>query len=163
MRIVGVILLSLLPFASGIIYNKQLKQRADILKRFEKFILFVKDEIRYSSRELDEIFSLALRRPMFAICFFEELFRYYKNGEDFSKIENTVIDIRLKSHELEMIYEFFSRLGTNDSSGQLAYCEYYYNHFSQFAFDAEKAGKNKGRLMLSVSGIASAGMFILLI
>ncbi len=163
MRTVGVILISLLPFAAGLIYRKQLQQRADILKRFTKLILFIKEEIRYSSRELDEIFSLALRRPTFAINFFEELFSYCRTGETISEIENKSNDIRLKSHEIEMISEFFSRLGSNDSEGQLAYCDYYYQYFSQLAGEAEKINRSRGRLIISISGIASAGMFILLI
>ena len=74
MKTVGVLLLSLHPILVGFGLRKQLHSRADFLRRFGRFISFVQEEIRYSGRELSEIFSLALRDPMLATPFYEALY-----------------------------------------------------------------------------------------
>lgn len=163
MKTAGVILLSLLPVLIGIGLRQQLLHRADFLQRFGRFIAFVQEEIRYSGRELTEIFSLALRDPLFATPFYEALFLEQKNEKDYAKIIKNKNDFRLKSSDITMMTEFLSRLGTNDVAGQLSHCEHFLKRCDQAAEEAVTACRTQGRLVLSLSGLAAAAVFILLI
>lgn len=163
MKTVGVLLLSLLPILVGLGLRKQLHSRADFLRRFGRFISFVQEEIRYSGRELSEIFSLALRDPMFATPFYEALYLEQKNEKNYEKIINDTNDFRLKKSDIIMVSDFLSRLGTNDVTGQLSHCAHYFAQCERAADQAATASRTQGRLVISLSCLAAAAVFILLI
>ncbi len=163
MRTVGILLLSMMPIIIGADIYISVKKRRDFLITFTRFILFVKNEIRFACRERNEIFLIALRDPEFATPIFEELYNSLKYGK---KLENIFIynkDIRLNPREARAICAFISGLGKNDVTGQLAHCDFYAEQLGKIANEAETAAKTKCRLTVGLSLAAAAALFIIMI
>lgn len=163
MRILGVIFLSLTPFLFGMEYKKSLKNRRDFLSRFNEFVMFVKEQIRFCGRERDEIFSLALTDPRFNHPLFKKLEIAFKNQETLTKIVDITNDIRLNSKEIYEIEAFVFGLGKNDTEGQINHCDYYISVFRRLGIEATEAYSVKSRLTVGLSICLSVAMFIIMI
>ncbi len=163
MRTVGIIFLSLTPFIIGLDYAKSLKIRRDFFATFKEFVMFVKDQIRFSNRERDEIFSLALMDPRFNTSFFKGLQKTFKTEENATKISNYINDIRLNAKELCVVESFVFGLGKNDLEGQLNHCDYYFSAFEQMANNSAEAYSVKSRLSLGLTLSLALIMFIIMI
>lgn len=163
MRTVGVILLSLLPVLWGIDYNSAQKKRVAFLENFILFIVFVREQIRFSGRELLEIFSLALREPSFANPVYEKLFLGMKQGKDLRKIIKDDSGIRLNDAETTAVCAFLDGLGKNDVEGQKAHADYYKEHISGLAKKLQGEVLVKTRLITSLTVSLAAALFVLMI
>ena len=163
MRTVGVILLSLLPVLWGLDYNLTQKKRTDFLENFTLFIVFVREQIRFSASEILEIFSLALRDPSFKNPVYEELFLCMKNNGNLEKIFKNNSNIRLKNAEISAICLFLNGLGKNDVEGQKAHADYYKENIGSMAKKVAKENITKSKLVTSLSICLSAVLFVLMI
>ena len=163
MRTVGVLFLSLLPVIWVIDYNSTEKKRVDFLENFTLFIIFVREQIRFSASEILEIFSLALRDPCFTNPIYEELFLSMKDNQDLEKIFKNNKNIRLKEKEISAICLFFNGLGKNDIEGQKAHADYYKEHIDALAKKAAKEKAAKSKLATSLSICFAAALFVLMI
>lgn len=163
MRIAGILLISLTPVIFGLEYSYQLKNKRNFLSVFVKFIIFVKEQIRFSGREREEIFLLALREPEFATPFYESLYNCVKNGGNLEKIFNDNIGIRLKKQDISLICSFISGIGQNDVAGQMTHCDYYKEQTDKLLKQSETAYSVQSRLAIGLSLSAAATLFILLI
>ena len=65
MRTLGILLLSLTPLLLGLDYSLTLKKQGKFITCFKEFLIFVREQIRFSGREVDEIFALAFKNPEF--------------------------------------------------------------------------------------------------
>ena len=163
MRVVGVLFLSLLPVLWGGDLYRTMHRRAHTLSDFTRFILFVREKIRYSARELDEIFSLALRQPPFAAPLYETLAHSRGKAEHLTERLLSVRGTGLKREDARLITEFYDGLGRDDTKGQLAHCDYYRERLERQADEARRCLKQKGRLTVSLALSGAAALFILMI
>lgn len=163
MRVLGIVFLSLTPLLFGMEYGKSLKNRKEFFGTFKEFIMFVKDQIRFSGRERDEIFALALKDPRFNKPLFKKLDMSFKNGEKLAKILDDFNDTRLNIKEIYEIEAFIMGLGKNDTQGQINHCDYYISIFEQMTIDSVEAYTVKSRLAVGLSLSAALVMFIIMI
>ena len=163
MRTLGIIFLSFTPFLFGLDYSKTLKKRKAFLVTFKEFILFIRDQIRFSGRERDEIMALALNDPRFNHPLFSNLELALKKGENITKRINIINYIRLKPKEIYEIDSFVSGLGKNDTEGQLNHCDYYISVFESVTKNLDEEILVKSRLSVGLSLSLSAVMFIIMI
>lgn len=63
MRTLGILLLSLTPLLFGAEYRTNLRKYINFITIFKEFVIFAKEQIRFTCRERDEIFALATRDP----------------------------------------------------------------------------------------------------
>ena len=163
MRTLGILLLSLTPLLLGLDYSLTLKKQGKFITCFKEFLIFVREQIRFSGREVDEIFALAFKNPEFKKHIFLSGDFPFKNGENLAKrIENSN-DIRLKSNDLNQINAFFKGLGATDTEGQINHCDYF---IKVFEGAEKKAAENlavKGRLSVGLSLSLSFALFIIMI
>lgn len=163
MRTVGILILSSMPLVIGIDIFVSIKKRRDFLFTFLKFIMYVKNEIRFACRERDEIIMLALRDPEFTSVIFEDIFKSLKYGK---KLENIFIynnNIRLNLRETKAVCSFIYGIGKSDVSGQLAHCDFYAEQLGALAKEADDKGKTKCKLALGLSISLSVALFIIMI
>ena len=163
MRILGTLILSALPVLWGIDYYAAQRKRADFLESFVEFVIYVREQIRFSGREISEIFSIALREPRFARPIYEELFLAIKNKDSLEKIFKNNKDLLLKKHEISTVCGFLDGLGKNDVLGQIAHADYYKTRLEETAATTKKELASKGRLIISLSILAAAALFVLMI
>lgn len=163
MRILGILILSALPVLWGIDYNASQKKRVDFLESFVSFVIYVREQIRFSGREISEIFSMALRDPCFAKPIYEQLFLSIKNDDNLEKMFINNKNIRLKKHEISAVCGFLSGLGKNDVSGQTAHADYYKLKLEDMASSVKSELAVKGRLAISLSVAGAAALFVLMI
>ncbi len=160
MRLAGVLLLSSLPIWIGIWSRQILQKRVNFLHTFARFIRFAKEQIRFSGRELPEIFSLALRSPVFSKPLWEELFCAVKDGQSVEKILKNRNDIRLKNEDIQMVSEFLSGLGTSDVEGQVEHAAYSLIQCEELKKEAAHSFAVQGKLTVSLAGALAAALFI---
>ncbi len=163
MRVVGIVFLSLTPLLFGLDYSKLLKKRLEFFSTFKEFILFVKEQIRFSGRERDEIFTLALADPRFDVPLFENIKKSLNGEETLAKTIEKHNDIRLNNKEIQQISAFISGLGSNDTEGQLNHCDYYFLVFGQLAEKSNEIYLSKSRLSVGLALSLSSVMFIIMI
>lgn len=163
MRILGIVFLSLTPFLFGLDYRANLKNRKQFFTLFKEFIVFVREQIRFCGREVDEIFALLLTDPRFNNPIFKDMERYFKNRESLTKIFENRNDIRLKSKEINEINSFVTQLGKSDTEGEINHCDYYFSVFEQIERKSNEGYSAKVRLALSLSLSLAAVMFIVMI
>lgn len=163
MRLLGVLLLSLTPFLLGIDYRNSLKKRRDLFLKLNAFVLFIKEQIRFCSRERDEIFALSDNYLEFNDSFLRMVKKSLKNGENLAKSLEDYNDIRLKQKEISHITAFFNELGKSDTEGQISHCDYYINLFAKMGEGLSEAYVTKSRLSLGLSISLTAAMFIIMI
>ncbi len=163
MRGVGIFLLSLTPVLFAVEYLFTYKKRVDFLNIFEEFICFVKEQIRFCSREKDEIFSLATKDPRFAVPIFEKLKVALEDEKKLLKIFKCDMDIRLNKKEQELCFSFLTNLGKSDTEGQINHCDFYKLQFEKICKTENSLYKTKIKLWISLSFALSAVIFILMI
>lgn len=163
MRILGIVFLSLTPFLFGLDYRSSLKKRKRFFTLFKEFIVFVREQIRFCGREIDEIFALLLSDPRFNLPIFKDMERCFKNGENTTKMLESRNDIRLKTKEINEINSFISQLGKSDTEGEINHCDYYFSVFEQIEGKLSEAYSVKVRLAVSLSLSLAAVMFIIMI
>ena len=163
MRSVGIFLLSLTPVLFSVDYLFTYKKRVDFLNIFEEFICFVKEQIRFCSREKDEIFALATKDPRFRAPLFEKFTTAIEDENTLAKIFKNSIDIRLNKKEQELCFSFLWNLGKSDTEGQITHCDFYKLQFEKICESENVLYKTKIRLWLSLSSALSAVIFILMI
>lgn len=163
MRTLGIVFLSLTPLFFGLDYGKTLKLRRDFFYNFKEFIIFVKEQIRFSCRERDEIFAIALNDSRFNSNIYSNIKKALKNGESITKIFKYDKDIRFNNQEISEIEAFFNGLGNNDAEGQISHCNYYLSVFEQITAKATETCSVKSRLSLGLCLSLASVMFIIMI
>jgi hypothetical protein len=163
MRALGILLLSLTPFLFGLDYSNTLKKQKDFLLTFKEFVLFVKDQIRFSGRERNEIITLALNDVRFNTPIFKNIESAFKTGENLTKIISNNNYIRLNSKEIYEIEAFALGLGKNDTEGQLNHCDYYFSVFDTLVKKKNDDVLVKSRLCIGLTLSLSALIFIIMI
>ena len=163
MRTIGILLLSLTPFLFALDYKSNLKKQSEFITCFKEFVAFTKEQIRFSMREINEIFALAYQNPEFKRYIFKNGKISFNNTENIAKSIENANDIRLKPIIRTHINTFFKGLGTTDTEGQINHCNYYINAFAAFSKKAREDASQKGRLALALSLSLSLAMFIIMI
>jgi len=163
MRTIGIIFLALTPLLWGLDYRNSLKKRKDFLNAFKEFIMYVKEQIRFSGRERDEIFALALNDPRFGHPLFKKIEKALKSGQNISKTVVDFNDIRLKIKEISGIDSFISGLGKSDLEGQLNHCDHYLLVFEKLSQNSDEVYAVKGKLVTGLSLSLASVMFIIMI
>ena len=163
MRTLGILFLSLTPFLFALDYKANLKNQSDFILCFKEFIVFTKEQIRFSLREVNEIFALAYQNPEFKRYIFKNGKISFDNTENIAKSIESANDIRLKPIIRTHINTFFKGLGTTDTEGQINHCNYYISAFTIFGKKAQEDASQKGRLALALSLSLSLAMFIIMI
>ena len=158
-------MIAFIPLLYGLDMYSALKKREKNITDFLKFIKFTKEEIRFSSREIDEIVSLAIHKFGYKgeILRQFEIYNhnrgYYKLNENLKKLTRT----GLKDGDLNAISEFYTGLGINDVKGQISHCDYYISIFENRLKDAENSKKVKGKLCISLSVSLALALFIVMV
>lgn len=163
MRTAGILLISLIPILLGAEYKSLIKKRKDFFITFRDFIIFIKEQIRFFSRERDDIFDLALNDVRFNTNEFKVIKNALKMGQDIKKILKTNIDIRLNSEEIKLIDAFIFNIGKSDTQGQINHCDFYLTQFEILIQKSEAAYTVKSKLSFSLSASLAAVLFILMI
>lgn len=163
MRTLGILLLSLTPVLFGIDYRLNLKHRSDFILSFKRFIIFIREQIRFSGREINEIFALAKQNTEFNSGIFKAIEAAVKKEENLAKTLEKFTNIRLKQKDIDDISLFFAELGKTDTEGQLSHCDYYINLFEQSEKKATDAYRTKGRLSIGLCLCLTMAMFIIMI
>ena len=163
MRTAGILLISLIPVLLGAEYKSLIKKRKDFFITFRDFIIFINEQIRFFSRERDDIFTLALNDARFNSNEFKVIKTALENGQDIVKILKTNIDIRLNSEEIKLIDAFIFNIGKSDTQGQISHCDFYLTQFENLVQKSEAAYMVKSKLTLSLSLSLAAVLFILMI
>ena len=165
MRLFGVFMIAFIPLLYGLDMYSALKKREKNINDFLKFIKFTKEEIRFSSREIDEIVSLAIHKFGYKgeILHQFEIYNhnrgYYKLSENLKKLTRT----GFKDSDLNAISEFYTGLGINDVKGQISHCDYYISIFENRLKEAENSKKVKGKLCISLSVSLALALFIVMV
>ena len=107
MRTLGILFLSLTPFLFALDYKANLKNQSDFILCFKEFIVFTKEQIRFSLREVNEIFALAYQNPEFKRHIFKNGKISFDNTENIAKSIENANDIRLKPIIRTHINTFF--------------------------------------------------------
>lgn len=163
MRTLGILLLSLTPLLFGLEYKTNLRKYINFITIFKEFVIFAKEQIRFTGRERDEIFALATMDPRFNTAFFKSIEKSLKHGDSIEKIIKNNNDIRLKNKDIQNITAFISGLGKSDTEGEIAHCDYYISLFENDEKKLSSIGSQKSKLTLGLSLSLSAAMFIIMI
>ena len=163
MRTLGILLLSLTPLLFGLEYKTNLRKYINFITIFKEFVIFAKEQIRFTGRERDEIFALATMDPRFNTAFFKSIEKALKHGDSIEKIIKNSNDIRLKNKDIQNITAFISGLGKSDTEGEIAHCDYYISLFENDEKRLASIGSQKSKLTLGLALSLSAAMFIIMI
>lgn len=163
MRTLGILLLSLTPLLFGLEYKTNLRKYINFVTIFKEFVIFAKEQIRFTGRERDEIFALATMDPRFNTAFFKSIEKSLKHGDSIEKIIKNNNDIRLKNKDIQNITAFISGLGKSDTEGEITHCDYYISLFENDEKKLSSIGSQKSKLTLGLSLSLSAAMFIIMI
>lgn len=163
MRTLGILLLSLTPLLFGLEYKTNLRKYINFITIFKEFVIFAKEQIRFTGRERDEIFALAKMDPRFNTAFFKSIEKSLKHGDSIEKIIKNNNDIRLKNKDIQNITAFISGLGKSDTEGEIAHCDYYISLFENDEKKLSSIGSQKSKLTLGLTLSLSAAMFIIMI
>lgn len=163
MRTFGILLLSLTPFLLGLDYRATLKRKSKFITCFKEFVIFTREQIRFSCREVDEIFSLAFVNPHFKKHIFCGGKFSFNGEENLAKRIEKHNDIRLNSDEVNKITSFFNGLGATDTEGQINHCDYFISLFEGVEKKVAESLKNGGRLSVGLSLSLSFALFIIMI
>lgn len=157
LKILGCLLLFLAVSAIGFLFAEKLSKRVKYLKSLKHFSLSCSDEMRYNGKKLFNILS------------------DYKddNLHFLSKIsrENILLkdelELLLKDYindsDVDVLVEFFKKLGNSDIEGQKTHCAYYFELFGSMLEEAQKELDEKGKLYKTLSVFGGLALLILII
>lgn len=151
LRIIGILLICISVAAFGFLYTLTISFRVKSLSELEEFALYFKSNIRFKSDDIYLVFeSFKPKYNAFLKCY----------SSDFNK---SVKESSLSESEKAAATAFLRELGKSDMLGQTAHCEHYSEVFSKLKDDAKGELLEKGKLLKSLSLLASLAVFILLI
>lgn len=169
MKIIGAVIVCLSSAALGYKKSVMIEQRLDILNEFEKSLILLKGEIKYSAASLPEATESVYNRTFGYIKSF-----YEKVSKDLSNnIELTIKQIWednarlcfkeefIDAEDLNVITELGTQLGHLDVSMQLRAIELCMNRLKERQLAATKEIKDKSRLYKTM-GVAG-GVLITLV
>lgn len=147
MRALVILASLLILFAGGVDIYRQKKKRF-VLDEIVRFVLFVKGEIHYRSPDLESLLKSAREQNYSYLTF-----SGYQVGSD------NICDETVKRE----FSEFINRLGTTDTTGQLALCDEYSNRFSERLNELKQNEKSKIQTSAALSILGSVCVLIIFI
>lgn len=151
MKIIGVSVICFAVASYGFLYTLSISFRIKALSEMIEFNLYFKNNIRFKSDDIISLFKDF--KPKY-----NTFLKAYSNNFDLHIKESS-----LNEAETAAISAFLSELGKSDVIGQTEHCEHYITIFQRLKDDAKSELIEKGRLSKSLSLLASAALFILLI
>lgn len=165
MKLLGILLLSVIPVSWGIGQYIHLNRRTTLLIEIVQLILTVKERIRFTQTELDRLLSFLHSQPGFSkdVKLIIRSVMKKRNYNDILEVLKKIKPALLKEDEIFLLSEFFASLGQSDIKGQIELCEFYFTEFERIKTKEESVKTEKSRLSLGLSMALSAVIFIILI
>ncbi len=163
MKIVGVVLVSLLPILIGLEVRGTMKKRLDILTDYYKFIIFTREQIRYFGREISEIAVVMKNKREFQGEHFLPICEFGRKKALPDNIATVLLRAGVKKEDADILIAFLEGLGLNDTEGQLSHCGYYEREMLSQINILGKDFRLKSKVYLSLSIAAALTFFILTI
>lgn len=162
MRFVGIFLVSLLPALLGFSMASRLSRRIAVLNELKLLISEIKEQIRYSSREICPLLKMIGGKGCYSnLLFLNEL---TDDGVWNPRLkDDDLLSCGLCKEDLSAVKNFFLGLGTSDTEGQISHCELYFAELTKMAGEAERLQSDKGRLYRTLGMIGGIGVAIMLI
>ena len=165
MRTLGIIFLSLLPIAIGIIKSHRLRLNFCILREIKKLCLVLAQQMRYCLKEPLSLYEFVETSPEFSSDLkkvVSAISGKTEYGEIFSSLEALGENVVPKAH-LGAVSDIFYGLGRSDLEAQLAHLGYFAALFEAEEQKARERYDKKGGLWLGLSIALGAAVFVLLI
>lgn len=165
MRGLGILCISLIPMILGIWQYFIINRRSNTLQEIEQLILLIKEQMRFSLKEIDSLLNFAHKQPNFTPPI-KEIISAVKGKTDHSEILNSILSVKgsgITKSEAELLADFFTGLGKSDIKGQLEHCDYYLEQFDFLNQRMQQNLNEKSRLWLGLSISVSLAVFVLLI
>ena len=150
MRITGIILLSIIPLFIGIFKYSDIRKRLKRIEEMKKAAEFIKENIRYSAYEINEIFSLAEQSEMFS----PEVKSMLKGKNNKNKYSDK---------ECCYFAEYINGLGKSDVAGQLEHSNRYIKKFEEMYCELRADFKIKSRLYPGLGAGLATIVFLMLL
>lgn len=152
---------------SGVTISLRLKRRSEFLGEILLLISQIGVEIEFAGMPVLEILKKIQRGccckslDFIALCL-----ESTQSGEDFFCSWKTGVDascLPMKKEEREKLKNLGAMLGTSDATGQRAMLTLYKSYFSAFYDRALREHEKYARMCVTLSAVAGAGIFILII
>ena len=165
MRALGISVISLIPFVVGVWQYSLINRRQQTLWELEQLVLLIKEQMRFSLKEIDQLLSFAYNQPHFSTPVKDIIMAVTgktSHNEVLSALQS-VSSSGISKKEMLLIADFFSGLGKSDIKGQLEHCEYYKEQLEGINNLLSREQGEKSRLWLGLSISLSLAVFVLLI
>lgn len=165
MRGIGVALISFIPLAVGLMQYNFINQRYKTVCEFEQLILVIKEQMRFSLKEIDALLNFAQNQPQFSKPI-KDIILAVKGKNNHEEIINglqSITSAKIGKNEYVLMADFFAGLGQSDIKGQVEHCEYYREQFERLCDKLYREQGEKSRLWLGLSISLSLAVFVLII
>lgn len=165
MRALGAVIICAVIFIYGMCASAKFKSRTKSLECAKELMGFIKNEIRYSSREYDDIIAGAKSSKRFERLTFLKSSENIKNARCFAEKMNIAIEKDsgscLKPSDKQALAEFFCFAGTSDKEGQINNCLLCEQKLESNLFRAKSDEQKNEKLYRILFASLSAAVFIL--
>lgn len=165
MRALGIAIISLIPFALGVWQYNIIKRRQQTLWELEQLVLLIKEQMRFSLKEIDALLCFAYNQPHFSAPV-KDMIMAVKGKTSHKEILEALQSVSasgITKKEISLLADFFAGLGQSDIKGQLEHCAYYREQLESINNLIFKEQGEKSRLWLGLSISLSLAVFVLLI
>jgi stage III sporulation protein AB len=165
MRTLIILLISLLPIFGGAYKYIRATNEIKILNEIIKLLLFLKEEIRFSLKEIKEIFEKVRNSQGFSEQI-KDILAVAVEEKEYTALEKRLTQnqkLELRSEQISNLSSFLNGLGRSDLEGQLEHIAHFEKIFSLEKEKAEKEKEEKVRLWFGLSFSLGGAIFVLLI
>lgn len=171
LKILGGVVICLSAFAIGMKKASSFEKRLDILNEFEKSLVLLKGEIKYSAASLPEsIQSVSKRTSNEVMSFYKNLSEKIMESKDIAlsklweeEVKGTLKTEEIKQEDLELFIDLGKQLGHLDVDMQIKNIDLCISRLKERQVEAEEDIKMKSKLYrtLGVSGGAILTLMLL--
>ncbi len=165
MRLLGILILSLIPITIGILKYLSLSRECRILSEFKKLTHLTAGQMRYSLNEPSVILEFIKSSPQCSKEM-EKIIGVILEKSEYSEIFSSIEglgDCVLPKRYVGAVSDMFYSLGRSDLEGQLSNLDYFSALFTAEEERAKERFQKKGRLYIGLAFSLSALVFIILI
>ena len=159
MKTIGLILVFCFPVILGLEARRYMKMGLENIKETLNFMIFIREEIRFSCREISEIFAIAKAERKINAEIVSSFVKAFFEKED---NEKQLKNLNFNRSEIELSKSFFKGLGTNDINSQVRHCDYYIGQMAEKINERNKDFLNKSKVYLGISFAAALTLVIVL-
>jgi hypothetical protein len=140
-----VFFLAFVLLTTGVYEVFRQKRKTRVIEEILSFVLLVKNEIRYRAPDIETLLKIAQKQNY--------SYMYFKDGK-VTLYENC--DGRVKSEFLN----FFNRLGTTDTTGQISLCDEFSSLFNKLLEERKENEKSKIQVNTALSVLSALCVII---